>query len=840
MVAVTHSVVDTIGNQPAVIEAIRVRLVSGATSPVVYRATDGAQVRVDERQVLATNANSWSVDLIRQSELRPLGSRYEVDQFLVIPGFDERQVSTLAFTVPDGAGPFRLVDCLVSGSVGTPIVASLNPRKSYDPAIQYNRLDVVAYQSKSYVALGTSTGQTPPVSGANDYWQLLGAVEAQNGTSPDASTGTKGVQRIRAGTADAPLYPWEYVTGAPVGGDLPEATTTARTSALGTPANLLGKINRYDTSGAAISQTLPAATVGAVAAFGWDAADQNQTRKLTLAAASGEFIGTGSVASFDVPFLGELIVLHCTTAGRWRISGGYIRQTSLDRRYARRALFHDDFAGKADGALPSTSDSGHEWYAYPANGTSFFAPIISSGAMTLNPSGAPGTWASYSNVDFTETITRLGAEFETGPFTTPNGSLGIILWGEHFVGGGAGTTTPCHFGITPNGWTWYTKAPGLNGGALTKTAEGNLSVPLVAGTRYRVDILLDRVTSQAFLFLPDGTIVTVTDPAIAAVEGKVVCYEPFGNAAATDPKFRVRRVWADGAPAAQAPPQDGTDLMRLVDLYAAIQRLGGPNIQVFTSSGTWTKPAGRTMVEVIASGGGQGGASGRRGAAGTVRGGGAGGPGGGRSLGRYRASDLPSTVNVTVGAGGAGAAAVTTDDTDGASGSLGGVSTFGAYLTARAATVSAGGGTTAGGTAANGGTGTFQGGVSGVGGSTAAAVVAAVSTSGSGGGGGGGGVSAANAGNAGATGYGPADGSVTSYAGGAGTGANGTAAATQPAGVGGPGGGGGGGNASGAGGTGGAGGFPGGGGGGGGASVNGSASGAGGAGAAGVVLVIST
>ena len=68
------------------------------------------------------------------------------------------------------------------------------------------------------------------------------------------------------------------------------------------------------------------------------------------------------------------------------------------------------------------------------------------------------------------------------------------------------------------------------------------------------------------------------------------------------------------------------------------------NIQTFTASGTWTKPAGVTFVQVTCIGGGAGGGGGRRSASGTVAGGGG---GGGASLN-----------GANSGAGGVGAAGV--------------------------------------------------------------------------------------------------------------------------------------------------------------------------------------
>lgn len=93
--------------------------------------------------------------------------------------------------------------------------------------------------------------------------------------------------------------------------------------------------------------------------------------------------------------------------------------------------------------------------------------------------------------------------------------------------------------------------------------------------------------------------------------------------------------------------------------------------QEFTSSGTWTKPTGATWVYVEAIGGGGGGANDTS----TTN---VGGGSGGESVFRLlQASELASTVTVTVGAGGAGCANGAFDQ-----GSTGGTTTFGSHLTA--------------------------------------------------------------------------------------------------------------------------------------------------------------
>lgn len=92
----------------------------------------------------------------------------------------------------------------------------------------------------------------------------------------------------------------------------------------------------------------------------------------------------------------------------------------------------------------------------------------------------------------------------------------------------------------------------------------------------------------------------------------------------------------------------------------------GVNLQEFTSSGTWTKPASGTFAEIECWGGGGGG--GRGSAKGT------GGGGGGYNQVKKLLSALGATETVTVGGGGAGATSAT--------GTVGSNTTFGSHLTA--------------------------------------------------------------------------------------------------------------------------------------------------------------
>jgi len=122
----------------------------------------------------------------------------------------------------------------------------------------------------------------------------------------------------------------------------------------------------------------------------------------------------------------------------------------------------------------------------------------------------------------------------------------------------------------------------------------------------------------------------------------------------------------------------------------------------FTASGTWTKREGLKRVLVTCVGAGGGGGSGRQDIAGTNRFGGGGGGGGAIVWRQIAASDLTSTVAVTVGAGGTSGAAQATISTNGNNGGSGGNTSFGALVVAAGGSFG-GGGTSVSGPAGAGG-----------------------------------------------------------------------------------------------------------------------------------------
>jgi len=187
--------------------------------------------------------------------------------------------------------------------------------------------------------------------------------------------------------------------------------------------------------------------------------------------------------------------------------------------------------------------------------------------------------------------------------------------------------------------------------------------------------------------------------------------------------------------------------------------VAGTDVQSYTTAGThtWTKPTGCKSVRMIVIGGGGGGGSGHAHATGN-KGGGGGGGGAGITEITYRASDLPATLTVSVGAGGAGGAGVAAPN-DGNPGVAGTVSRV--YQTLAAPYATAEGGSA-------GAQGTTSGGAGGSATSTAAALYAGGAGAAGGTHGAVGGTAADSIGAPGGGGGAGKAGSATTYLGGAG------------------------------------------------------------------------
>lgn len=169
-------------------------------------------------------------------------------------------------------------------------------------------------------------------------------------------------------------------------------------------------------------------------------------------------------------------------------------------------------------------------------------PSIVNGRLGQSYTGGAG--AGYLQRVHTSPVIRLGGSWVfTSGSTTNGGAACLITWAADF----AQTTptvpnSPCHLFFTKTGWTYGV----FSNGTLTDIAGGAFSAPLAAdnATVHTAEVVIDKPNATAYITLPDGSTVTVTDSRIRTLAGNVAVWETIRNAT-TDPAVFFTEWWSD-------------------------------------------------------------------------------------------------------------------------------------------------------------------------------------------------------------------------------------------------------------------------------------------------------
>ena len=226
--------------------------------------------------------------------------------------------------------------------------------------------------------------------------------------------------------------------------------------------------------------------------------------------------------------------------------------SQLDARSAvgedHRSDLATSFVGKADGAPPATGDDG-------VAVTIVTIPPVIKDELLQSPdlTGTPTTRATYWNQPLNGGK-RIGATFKLSPGTSGGlVSVGLIFWEYPIPTPYQVPNSPLHLVANTVGWELAIFSGGTNPSTtatFTSIGSGTFGTPLAtdwnpavagSGTLHRMEALI--VDSTAIIFLPDGSVASVTDSRIASIPATVACHE-FYMGSSTAGRLAFQDIWS--------------------------------------------------------------------------------------------------------------------------------------------------------------------------------------------------------------------------------------------------------------------------------------------------------
>jgi len=210
-----------------------------------------------------------------------------------------------------------------------------------------------------------------------------------------------------------------------------------------------------------------------------------------------------------------------------------------------------DLCSARSNGTPTATDSGHTWNL---QGTTGATPTIRGGLLTL-PLGAPTSSAGYALLSLASPVLRVGGRFVLSSTASSSGGPALGAWSST---SGIPNSSSAHLAISSAYWQFGVWSGGVFTDLIPKgrlSSSVYFSTPLATdgSTVYTVDIEIDRATSTAYLFLPDGSTAVVSDPLIGSIAATHPFWEMFTQVSG-DAIAGWTEIWADSAaPSSRAP-----------------------------------------------------------------------------------------------------------------------------------------------------------------------------------------------------------------------------------------------------------------------------------------------